>query len=109
MHICYIDDSGDDTARVFSALAIPVDAWSQCLNQFHDYRRALKKKEGVYVRVEFHATEFVSGRGKIAPFDIPKGARCRIFNETLLQITTLPGANLFNAAAPKSEETRIFE
>jgi hypothetical protein len=109
MHICYIDDSGDDKVRVFSALALPVDGWSVALNQFHDYRRALKKRDGIYVRVEFHATEFVSGRGRIAPTAIPKGARCRIFDETLIEITKLPGVHLFNAAAPKTEETRIFE
>jgi hypothetical protein len=109
MHICYIDDSGDNSVRVFSALALPVDGWSAALNQFHEYRRKLKKRDGIYVRVEFHATEFVSGRGKIAPAAVPKGARCRIFNETLIEITNLPGIHLFNAAAPKAEETRIFE
>lgn len=109
MHICYIDDSGDNNVRVFSALAVPVDVWSNVLNQFHEYRRRLKKDEGIYVRVEFHATEFVSGRGRIAPIDIPKGARCRIFEETLVEITKLSGVHLFNAAAPKSEESRIFE
>lgn len=109
MHICYIDDSGDDAARVFSALAVPVDLWSQCLNQFHEFRRTLKKREGIFVRVEFHATEFVAGRGRIADKVIPKGARCRIFGETVLEITKLPGVHLFNAAAPKNEEERIFE
>lgn len=109
MHICYIDDSGDDHIRVFSALAVPVDSWSVALNQFHAYRRKLKQREGIYVRVEFHATEFVSGRGKISTSIVPKGARCRIFEETLSEIAGLPGVHLFNAAAPKHEETKIFE
>lgn len=109
MHICYMDDSGDDHTRVFSALAVPVDGWAQCLNQFHEWRRYLKKRDGIYVRVEFHATKFVSGRGKIAPSDVPKGARCRIYNETLTEIAKLPAVHLFNAAAHRNHELRIFE
>lgn len=109
MHICYMDDSGDDKQRVFSVLAVPVDRWTVCLNQFHAFRRNLKAREDIFVRVEFHATEFVAGRGRISPNVIPKGARCRIFKETLAEIARLPGVHLFNAAGPKGEETRLFE
>lgn len=109
MHIIYLDDSGDEQVRVFSCLSIPVDVWNQCFGQIQSFRRALKEREGVYVKVEFHATKFVSGRGKISQKPIPKGARCRIFKETLLEITKLPGVRLFNAAGNKNDEIRLFE
>ncbi|HKS79911.1 MAG TPA: hypothetical protein VJR23_00265 [Candidatus Acidoferrales bacterium] len=104
-----MDDSGDERQRVFSVLAVPVDRWSVCLNQFHTFRRKLKAAESIFVRVEFHATEFVAGRGRISAIAIPKGARCRIFKEALAEIAGLPGVHLFNAAGPKNEDSRLFE
>src|SRR5271155_527824 len=83
VHICYIDDSGDQNTRVFSVLCIPVSNWKLCLEQIRNYRTMLKQREGIYVRVEFHATDFVAGRGRLAHAIIPKGARNRIFRETL--------------------------
>ena len=96
MHIIYIDDSGDDRTRVFSALSIPTDGWSDIFSQILAFRRTLRDREGVFVKVEFHATEFVAGRGRISPDPIPKGARCRLYRETLTEITKLPGVRLFN-------------
>jgi Protein of unknown function (DUF3800) len=109
MHFCYIDDSGDDKMRVFSAIAVPSHEWRNCFSLVRDFRRDLKHQFGIYVTVEFHATEFVGGRGKIAAKDIFKGTRCRLFKETLERITGLPGVKIFNAAAPKVFEARIYE
>jgi hypothetical protein len=109
MHICYLDDSGDAHHRAFSVLAIPVDEWHNSFKQIKGFRSDLKRREGIYTSKEFHATEFVAGRGKIAPTVIPKGARCRIFNETLDQIARLPGISLFNAFARKGDELNLFE
>lgn len=109
MHICYIDDSGDERFRVFSALSIPLIVWNECFEQVRSFRRDLRKKEGIYVTVELHATDFVGGRGRISENIIPKGARCRIFRETLQFLATLPGVQLFNAAATKANEARLYE
>jgi hypothetical protein len=109
VHFCYIDDSGDDNTRVFSAVAVPSHEWRNCFSLVRDFRRDLKNRFGIYVTVEFHATEFVGGRGKIAAKDIFKGTRCSLFKETLTKIASLPGVRLFNAAAPKAFEARIYE
>jgi hypothetical protein len=109
MHICYLDDSGDATVRAFTALAIPVDEWHTCFNNVKKYRAFLKENYDIYVRKELHATEFVGGRGKIAPHTIPKETRVRIFNQALTAITRLPGVSLFNAIAPKHAEYQLFE
>ena len=109
MHIVYIDDSGDEQVRVFSCLAIPAQRWNDCFAQIQAFRRKLKQRDGIFVKLEFHATDFVSGRGHIADRTIPKGARCRIFKETLFETTQLPGVRLFNGAAAKQDEPRLFE
>jgi Protein of unknown function (DUF3800) len=109
MHICYIDDSGDEETRVFSVLSIPMVSWNEYFQTVKSFRHELRKKEGIYVSVELHATDFVGGRGRISKTTIPKGARCRIFGETLAFISSLSEARLFNAAGAKREETKIFE
>ena len=69
----------------------------------------LRERDGIYIKKEFHATEFVSGRGKIADHFIPKERRCEIYREALGQISKLPGVRLFNAIDSKAHEQRIFE
>lgn len=109
MHICYVDDSGEDKVRGFSLLSVPVDQWHSCFQHVKEYRRNLRKSDGIYVAKEFHATEFVSGRGKVATGYVSKERRCEIYNECLTQIVKLPGVRLFNAFGSKDHETRLFE
>lgn len=109
MHFVYMDDSGDENVRAYSALAIADTDWKDIFSQIKAYRRELKKQHGIFVTVEFHATEFVGGRGRIAQGVVFKGTRCRIFRETLSFIAQLRGARLFNAIGPKANESLIFE
>jgi hypothetical protein len=109
MHLCYIDDSGDEQTRVFSTLAIPLDTWRTCFEQVKNFRRALRQQHGMFVKVEFHATTFVSGRGRISSRILGKYQRSQIFRETLRQITQLPGVHLFNAVASKTHEAMLYE
>jgi Protein of unknown function (DUF3800) len=110
MHICYIDDSGDERTRIYCALAVPVEEWHNILGEIKKFRRQLKAKEGVFVTMELHARDFVAGRGRISKKTIFKRVRCRIFEETLEFIAGLTGVKLFNAfASSKKNETMIFE
>ena len=109
MHFVYIDDSGDEHVRAYAALAIPEVEWKTTLASIKQYRRNLKSKHQVFSTVELHATDFVGGRGRIAPIVIPKGLRCQIFRDTLKMVAGLPGIRLFNAIAPKAHEKLIFE
>ena len=61
------------------------------------------------MKVEFHATEFVSGRGRISNQTVGKHVRCQLFNQTLTEITKLPNVHLFNAVARKNDERRLYE
>lgn len=109
MHLIYIDDSRDEHLCVFSALAIPADEWQNAFQQVRQFRRDLKKSDGIYVYAELHAWKFVSGRGKISDRIVTKGRRCQIFKETLQLIANLPGARLFNAVFSAKEDERAFE
>lgn len=109
MYFCYIDDSGDEKVRVFSVVAIPLAAWRVCFERLRDFRRKLKRDRGIFVTVEFHATELVSGRGRISEKTIGKYERSQVFKETPQEITQLPGARLFNAIGPKDKEAMLYE
>jgi hypothetical protein len=111
VHFVYIDDSGDEKVRAFCGLAIPSASWKSSVDAIRQFRRELKKSRGIYVTVEFHATDFVGGRGRIvpAPAIVPKAARCAIFQETLKMIASLPGARLFNAIGARTNEKLLFE
>lgn len=109
MYFCYIDDSGDEHTRVFSVLAVPIAGWRECFERIRTYRRELQTEYTVFVKVEFHATEFVSGRGRISKQTIGKYERTQLFRRTLKEITALPGVRLFNAVGPKAHEARLYE
>jgi Protein of unknown function (DUF3800) len=109
VHFVYMDDSGDEQFRAYSALAIADADWKQTFLQIKDYRRNLKKLYGIFATLEFHATDFVAGRGRISPRVVSKGLRCRIFRETLRMIARLPGVRLFNAIGPRATDSLIFE
>ncbi|HXI39154.1 MAG TPA: DUF3800 domain-containing protein, partial [Bryobacteraceae bacterium] len=91
------------------ALAIPETEWKTTLSLIKEFRRRLKKDYGIYVTVELHATDFVAGRGKVAPRIVPKGLRCHLFCETLKFVASLPGIKIFNAIGAKHEERLLFE
>jgi hypothetical protein len=109
VHFIYMDDSGDENVRAYAALAVADVDWKDVFEAIKAYRRDLKKQHGIFVTLELHATEFVGGRGRIAPKVVFKGTRCRIFRETLAFIAHLRGVRLFNAIGPKANESLIFE
>ncbi len=109
MHLIYVDESGDNRYFVFSALAIPADQWKSAFEMVREFRRYLRRQYGIYVYKELHAWKFVSGRGRPSDRTITKGKRCQIFRETLELVAKLPGAQLFNACFPHSQDKIAFE
>lgn len=109
VHFVYIDDSGDETVRAYSALAIADVDWKDTFARIKEYRRELKRRYGIFVTEELHATDFVAGRGRVSTHVVAKGTRCRIFRETLAFVAQFRGVRLFNAIAPKANESLIFE
>lgn len=100
--IAYLDESYDDTAFVMSALIVPDHSWREAFGVLQHYRSHLKQTYGIFTSKEFHATEFVAGRGRIAPSVVAKGLRAQIFKEYLGVLTGLPGAAIISGCWPRA-------
>ena len=109
MHFVYIDDSKDRRLACFSALIIPADRWRDSLDWLLEARRALRDCHGIYITKEIHATDWNSGKGKIAKHLLGKHARVSFFHYLLSAVSRMPGSQLINAAMPASQEDRAFE
>ena len=109
MFLVYIDDSGDEHSRCFSAVVIHESVWKECQQKVLGFRRALKASDGMYVTKELHATEFVAGRGQVGAGTVTKGRRNEIFREVLQLVASLPKIRLLNAFAPRHSERFVFE
>lgn len=109
MFLAYVDDSGDEHVRCFSALLVHESVWKSHLEAFRNFRRALKASDGVFVTKELHATEFTAGRGRLGNTVVTKGRRCEIYHEALRMITRLPKLRMLNAFATKGDERQVFE
>jgi hypothetical protein len=111
VHIVYIDDSGDQEWAIFSALAIPAELWRDTFEKVKEFRQALKHKDGILLRKELHAVDFIPGRGRPAgpKRAVLKHRRSEIFRETLTLTAALPEAKSLNAAGPRRYEDRLFE
>lgn len=109
MHLVYMDDSKDGKSLAFSALCIPAEQWHPCLEHLIGMRRQMKSSDGIYTSVEHHATDWIGGRGMIAPRVVPKGARARLFLYALSCFVRLPGVQLFNAFGTLRDEALLIE
>lgn len=110
MRLIYIDDSADERSYVFSALCVQDTAWKACFDKLRDQRRDFRQRFGVLVRKEFHATDFVAGRGELSTTrKVTKHERSVMFRESLESIASLPSLRIINACGPKSQRLRLFE
>lgn len=108
----YIDDSKDHAtgACVYSALAITDATWRENFGIIKALRRSLKQSDGINITKEFHATDFVGGRGRLGDRVVYKGRRAEIFKEVLTTTASLKSVGLFNGiAASKKDEAVVFE
>jgi len=109
MHICYMDDSGDSSARAFSLISIPVEHWKTGFATLKKFRQELRASDGIFIRKELHATKFLSGRGYISEKHIPLERRVEIYFQCLAMIGKLPEVRLFNAIDKPDSEDFLFE
>jgi hypothetical protein len=109
MHLVYIDDSKDGSRLAFSGICVPSEQWHAALDHLIGMRRQMKVSDGVYTSVEHHATDWIGGRGNIAPWLVPKGARARLFEYALSCFVCLPGVQLFNAFGSLKNEFTLIE
>lgn len=103
MHLIYIDDSNDPPFYTFSALAIHEDEWKNVFKKVKNLRRALKASDGINVHAEFHATDFLAGRGRLGPKIITQHRRAQIYIGCLAMLATLKGVSVFNVFMKNQE------
>lgn len=96
MHLIYIDDSYEKPCITFSAVAIPANRWLDIFTSLKSWRHSLKESDGILVTREFHATEFVSGHGRLGPRVVTKHRRSQIFFEALRFFNQQKGLRVFN-------------
>lgn len=94
--VAYIDESYDHDRFAISALIIPTHTWRSNFEKLQSYRRHLKSTFGIFTSKEFHATDFVSGRGRIAPNTVTKWQRSEIFKESMSVFSSLDGAGIIS-------------
>lgn len=109
MQIVYVDDSKDEKNICFSALIIPAGRWLQAFNYLVSMRQQMKKNPGIYTRLELHATDWLGGRGNVAPTTIRRETRVSLFNYVLDRITELPEVQTLNAYSVKANEDELFK
>ena len=68
---------------------MPEEQWRSVFDTIHIFRRQIRDSDGIYIRKELHAWEFVSGRGNISDQVVIKWRRCEIFKEVLSLLTNL--------------------
>lgn len=103
MYLVYIDDSYSKGVYCFSAVAVHSDYWKQVFRNVRAWRKELKKSDGIYMYKELHATDFVSGRGRIAPKPVAKFRRCQIYRNALKLLGAQRGVRIFNACSNRNQ------
>jgi hypothetical protein len=109
MHLVYVDDSKDEKSICFSAIMIPSDKWLEAFDQLIEMRRSMKASHGVYTRIELHATDWIGGRGNVAPDTVRRNERMKLFDFVLAEICKLPEVSIFNAHGPRASEETLFK
>ena len=109
MHIVYVDDSKDKKSVCFSGIMIPADRWLESFDILVAMRREIKKTHGIYTRLELHATDWLGGRGTVAPTTVVRTERAKIFNYVLESIVRLPDVCILNAHGPRAVEDELFK
>jgi hypothetical protein len=88
---------------------LPVEVWLKAFNFLIETRRKMKASHGIYTRTELHATDWIGGRGNVAPGTVVRTERVKLFNFMLAQIVKLPGVNILNAHGPRASEDELFK
>src|SRR5215213_330188 len=92
----YVDESYDKNKFCLSAIGIRHTDWKASFDLVKQHRQYLKANYGVYMRKEIHARDLVRGGGRIAPHQITKYDRSRIFLSMLYLVAHLPNVWVFN-------------
>ena len=104
-YLVYVDDSGDETQDLLTALAIPVPVWADTLQAWKKFRRWVVRQFGVPTSTELHAldlgTNSNTGRGKLPP--LKPGDRNQITSAAFRTIRSIAELRVLTEFAPVPE------
>lgn len=67
-YLAYIDDSGDETLAVYTALLLPIERWTEALTLWLSFRKNLYRDYGIPADFEIHCKDLIqAGKGRPAP------------------------------------------
>lgn len=103
-YLAYIDEATDpeNYLCIFSTLLIPVHEWHMTFTELKRLRKELERSDQLYTGGEWHARDFVTGRGYISPKGHPvgKARRAELFKTILHWIAETPTISVINALYP---------
>lgn len=110
-YLAYIDEAVDPDRElcVFTALLIPVHEWHMVFGEIKQLRKDLETSDHLYPSGEWHARDFVTGRGYISPKTHPvgKARRAELFKRILRWIAEMPNISVVNALYPLRDGEQI--
>jgi Protein of unknown function (DUF3800) len=104
MYLIYIDDSYEKPTQTYAAIAVPATEWRDYFTRILYWRRALKRSDGILVYKEFHATEFVAGRGRLGPTVVTKYRRSVIFRGAFQLLNGMDKLRIFSSCRKANPE-----
>lgn len=96
MHLLYVDESYERPTTTTAAIAVPAESWRKVFERIKRWRHELKETDGILMRKELHATEFVAGRGNLGPRTVGKFRRSQIFYSAFVMMNSMPELRVFS-------------
>lgn len=104
-YLVYVDDSGDETQDLLTALAIPVSVWAGTLQAWKQFRKWVARKFDIPTSTELHAldlgTNSNAGRGTLPRLE--PGDRNKITRSAFKTIASVPELRVMTVFAPVPE------
>jgi hypothetical protein len=111
--LAYIDEAEDqgENLSVVTALLIPMHEWRIAFDELKKLRKDLETSDYLYPSGEWHARDFVTGRGYISPKENPvsKARRAELFKMILRWIAEMPSMSVVNALYPYRDSSGCLQ
>ncbi len=114
MYLMYVDESGDvglqDTPTryfVLSGLAVHELRWSPYLEQIIAFRRRIRKRYGLHMREEIHASAMINDPGEM--LRIKRHNRLAIIRKFADELAQMSDLNVINVVVDKSNKSAEYD
>lgn len=104
MYLFYVDESGIEKESrfvYFSAIGLDHTRWKTYFGFLKGFRNRMTKDYGFYRYKEWHASDFIAGRGKLGKKDVHKSTRLFVFNLFLEELAMQNYLTIINVKCEK--------